>query len=91
MREWFARIRDWFRRDQLERELAEELRFHQRHLERDAAALGRPPSPVANSATSPKYEKTRATAGRCPGSITPSRTRDTPSAGSGARPDSRRR
>jgi len=36
MREWLARLRDWFRRDALERELDEELRFHRDRLERDA-------------------------------------------------------
>ena len=40
MREWLARFRDWFRRDQLDRELAEELRFHRERLERDAATDG---------------------------------------------------
>ena len=35
MREWLTRLVDWFRRDTLDRELAEELRFHQRQLERD--------------------------------------------------------
>jgi putative ABC transport system permease protein len=40
MREWLARLRDWFRRDRLDRELAEELRFHREQLERDAAADG---------------------------------------------------
>lgn len=37
MRELLARLRDWLRRDQLDRELAEELQFHQQLLERDAA------------------------------------------------------
>src|SRR5690242_3840724 len=36
MREWLARILDWFRRDRLEAELADELRFHQSQLERNA-------------------------------------------------------
>src|SRR5688500_14372074 len=36
MREWLARIVDWVRRDALDRELAEELRFHRQQLERDA-------------------------------------------------------
>src|SRR5688500_373551 len=40
MREWMARLRDWFRRDDLDRELAEELRFHRTQLERDAEAQG---------------------------------------------------
>jgi len=43
MREWLARFRDWFRRDQLDRELAEELRFHREQLERDAGAGGLDP------------------------------------------------
>jgi predicted permease len=37
MREWLARLRDWLRRDQLDAELTEELRFHQELLSRDAA------------------------------------------------------
>ena len=40
MREWLVRIIDWFRRDRLDAELAEELRFHEAHLERDARAAG---------------------------------------------------
>jgi predicted permease len=40
MREWLARIHDWFRRDTLDHELAEELRFHQQLLERDAVMDG---------------------------------------------------
>ena len=40
MREWLARIVDWFRRDRLDAELDEELRFHRAHLERDALATG---------------------------------------------------
>jgi putative ABC transport system permease protein len=42
MRELVARIVDWFRRDALERELAEELTFHQARLEQDALAGGTP-------------------------------------------------
>ncbi|HEX6943522.1 MAG TPA: ABC transporter permease [Gemmatimonadaceae bacterium] len=38
MREWFTRLVDWFRRDQLEAELRDEIRFHQSALERDAHA-----------------------------------------------------
>ena len=38
MREWLARLRDWLRRDQLDTELAEELRFHRELLSRDAEA-----------------------------------------------------
>jgi len=40
MREWLARVRDWFHRNDLERDLAEELRFHRDRLERDARADG---------------------------------------------------
>jgi len=40
MRELVARLLDWIRRDKLDRELAEELRFHQEQLERDAVAGG---------------------------------------------------
>src|SRR5215207_5687199 len=40
MREWLARVIDWIRRDRLDSELADELRFHQQHLERDAGAAG---------------------------------------------------
>lgn len=40
MREWLARLRDWFRRDELDGELAEELRFHREHLERDLGPEG---------------------------------------------------
>ena len=36
MREWLARFRDWMRRDVLDAELTEELRFHREQLERDA-------------------------------------------------------
>ena len=36
MREWLARIFDWFRRDKLEAELRDEIRFHHSSLERDA-------------------------------------------------------
>lgn len=38
MREWLARLFDWFRREKLDRELTEELRFHRDLLERDAEA-----------------------------------------------------
>ena len=40
MREWLTRVRDWLRRDKLDGELAEELRFHRERLERDAVADG---------------------------------------------------
>ena len=36
MQEWLTRLRDWLRRDRLDRELAEELRFHREQLEREA-------------------------------------------------------
>ncbi len=35
LRALFARLADWRRRDELDAELAEELRFHREHLERD--------------------------------------------------------
>jgi predicted permease len=38
MREWLTRLRDWLRRDRLDAELADELRFHQEQLERDGGA-----------------------------------------------------
>ncbi|OYW03194.1 MAG: hypothetical protein B7X11_03420, partial [Acidobacteria bacterium 37-65-4] len=40
LREWVARARDWRRRDALDRELGDELRFHRERLERDAMAGG---------------------------------------------------
>ena len=40
MREWLTRLRDWLRRDRLDRELTEELRFHRDQLARDAQARG---------------------------------------------------
>lgn len=40
MREFLARVRDWFRRDALDREMQEELAFHRRLLERDATVAG---------------------------------------------------
>src|SRR5688572_13396974 len=42
MRELLARMVDWFRRDALERELAEEMQFHKSRLEQDALAAGTP-------------------------------------------------
>ena len=36
MREWLSRLMDWFRRDKLEAELRDEIRFHHSSLERDA-------------------------------------------------------
>jgi predicted permease len=43
MRETFNRLADWFRRDRLEQELAEEMDFHRRQAERDALAAGLSP------------------------------------------------
>lgn len=40
MREWLARVLDGFRRDRLDRELAEELRFHREQRERAARHAG---------------------------------------------------
>ena len=40
MHEWLARFVDWFRRDRLQDELEEELRFHRERLERDARHEG---------------------------------------------------
>ena len=40
MREWLSRLIDWLRRDALDRDLQQELRFHRQSLERDAAAIG---------------------------------------------------
>ena len=42
MRELLNRIIDWLRRDKLEKELTEELRFHRAQLERDALGAGAP-------------------------------------------------
>jgi len=39
-REWLARLFDWSRREQLDRELDDELRFHRGQLERDAVDAG---------------------------------------------------
>jgi predicted permease len=50
MREWLARIFDWFRRGRLEAELVEELRFHQAQLERDAQSAGTPSPDAAHAA-----------------------------------------
>jgi predicted permease len=43
MRESLNRLLDWFRRDRLEREMAEELQFHRRLAERNAVAAGLTP------------------------------------------------
>jgi len=49
MREWLARLMDWIRRDTLDRELTEELRFHQALLERDAATGDSSPVSLADA------------------------------------------
>ena len=46
MREWLNRLRDWLRREELDRELTEELRFHREQLERDAKGEGAPAESV---------------------------------------------
>jgi putative ABC transport system permease protein len=43
VREWLVRLRDWLRRDRLDRELTEELNFHRDRLEHEAAAAGDAP------------------------------------------------
>jgi len=50
MREWLTRLRDWLRRDRLDRELTEELRFHREQLERDAREGGSPPEAAGDLA-----------------------------------------
>lgn len=50
MRELLSRLRDWTRRNTLDRELNEELQFHQQQLERDAAARGVPAADIASTA-----------------------------------------
>ena len=50
MRESLSRLVDWFRRDRLQQELEEELRFHQEKLERDALADGASASEAARLA-----------------------------------------
>ena len=44
MRELIARLRDWLRRDKLDAELSDELRFHSEMLSRDAHASGYDPA-----------------------------------------------
>jgi predicted permease len=44
MRESFNRLFDWLRRDHLEREMAEEMKFHRQLAERDARASGLDPA-----------------------------------------------
>ncbi|MBK9238859.1 MAG: ABC transporter permease [Acidobacteria bacterium] len=50
MREWINRLVDVFRRGRLDRELAEELRFHEGHLERGAADAGLSPDAASAQA-----------------------------------------
>jgi predicted permease len=50
MRESLNRLLDWFRRDRLEREMAEELQFHRQLAERDARASGMTPADAAYEA-----------------------------------------
>ena len=50
MREWLTRLRDWLRRDRLDHELREELRFHREQLERDARGEGVPAEEVRDVA-----------------------------------------
>jgi len=50
MREWLARILDWFRRDRLDAELREELAFHRTQLERDGQAGGVSPTDAQRAA-----------------------------------------
>ena len=47
MRELLARLYDWLRRDRLDAELTEELRFHRERLTRDASGEGVPPDDAA--------------------------------------------
>ena len=50
MGEWVARLKDWFRRGRLDRELGEELRFHRARLERDAQEGGADPAEAGYAA-----------------------------------------
>jgi putative ABC transport system permease protein len=50
MREFLNRLVDWFRRDKLERELADEIQFHRGQLERDARGSGVAPDEVPYAA-----------------------------------------
>src|ERR1043166_1045791 len=50
MREWLARLRDWLRRDELDAELQEELRFHRERLEREAETAGASPGEAVYAA-----------------------------------------
>ena len=51
MRELLARLIDWTRRGKLQRELADELRFHRQHLERDAIREGNAPEDARDAAS----------------------------------------
>ena len=50
MREWLIRLGDWLRRDRLDRELTEELRFHREQLEREARGGGASPEAAGHLA-----------------------------------------
>src|SRR5689334_3513209 len=50
MREWLTRVFDWLRRERLDAELTEELRFHRHQLERDAVAAGASPAEARDAA-----------------------------------------
>jgi len=50
MHEWLSRLWDWVRRGRLDRELADELRFHREQLEREAHARGLDPTEAAHLA-----------------------------------------
>lgn len=50
MRERLSRLLDWFRRDTLDRELTEELQFHQQQLEREALAQNKSPENARHAA-----------------------------------------
>ena len=68
MREWLAKLRDWTRRDQLDRELREELQFHQEHIERDAHSIHN--VDVASDDSQARYSNARHTANRQLGNTT---------------------
>ena len=81
MRELIARLRDWIRRDQLDAELSDELRFHSEMLSRDARSSGAAPGDARYVARrqlgnlTRRFAKRRAIVGRSRGSIIFSRTR----------------
>ncbi|MGV3711318.1 MAG: ABC transporter permease, partial [Gemmatimonas sp.] len=50
MREFLNRLRDWIHRDSLDRELQEELAFHQRQIEREREAGGDSPADARSAA-----------------------------------------